>query len=155
MNAINKKILIGSSIAVVVIIIVIIVLVYYKKKKQKEQLDNNIKKEIDPLNKNKTDKKPKPVVDPLKDLPIGRLPLKLGDKNKLTGVLQMAMNDLWDSRLNVDGDFGTGLRDTLKLRYNKTECDSPLAQQIYKELYNAKASDSALNLFYNAFIKEK
>lgn len=149
MNAINKKILIGSSIAVVVIVIVVVIIFYYKKKKEKEKELNN------DINKNKTVNKTKPLVDPLKDLPIGRLPLKLGDKNKLTGVLQMAMNDLWDSRLIVDGDFGTGLRDTLKLRYNKTECDSPLAQQIYKELYNAKASDSALNLFYNAFIKKK
>jgi peptidoglycan hydrolase-like protein with peptidoglycan-binding domain len=155
MKAIDKKILIGSAIAVVVIIIVVIVIFYYKKKKEKEQNnDNNTKKENNSLHNNKPVDKPKTDADPLKDLSTGKLPLKLGDKNKITGILQMALNYLHNARLNVTGEFSSTTEATVKNYYNTTIVDGALAQQIYNDLQKAKADESFNSLFYKAFIKK-
>jgi hypothetical protein len=50
-------------------------------------------------------------------LPVGRFPLKVGDKNRKVYDLQKIMNQVYNANLDLDGRFGQGMYSVLCSKY--------------------------------------
>ena len=151
----NKKTLIIISIVAALIIIIVAIMFYRAKQKSKKEIEN--------LSEEKPDIVPaaKPVIsqnykDVYANLPNGGIPIAIGQRSKLSYLLQYSLNKLYGESLTLDGNFGSQTLLVLRKHYNVSQVDKSLYLKILNQMvakFNDDSSTAEAIEYFNSQIK--